>query len=410
MRIDDVLCFAGLGAFPNDDQAAIRAGAGRDGHFYTGVPVTGGYRRVRQASQALCVVLVLEDGTTVGGDGVSVQYAGAAGRDPVLDAEAAATTFGPVLRDAFAGGDAASFRASSARLDALELPLAVRYGASQALLAAAAAAGRRTIAETVAAEYATGAPLRAVPLFAQCGESRRDGVDHMILREVDELPHGLINHAPTLVGPDGRVLAEYVRWIRDRILDHRASSEYSPTLHIDTYGTIGETFGAGDACAAFLAELGRLAAPFTLRIEQPVHAASRVEQIAVLAQLRGRLRAAGSTVQLVADEWCNTLEDVEAFIAGDAADMLQVKLPDVGGLDASIRALIACKEAGVLAYCGGSCTETERAARIAAGVAMGVGADLLLARPGMGIDEAVMVTRNEMRRTLALVGARSAAR
>jgi methylaspartate ammonia-lyase len=37
---------------------------------------------------------------------------------------------------------------------------------------------------------------------------------------------------------------------------------------------------------------------------------------------------------------------------------------------------------------------------------MAVHADLLLARPGMGVDEAVMVTRNEMRRTAALVAHR----
>jgi methylaspartate ammonia-lyase len=84
--------------------------------------------------------------------------------------------------------------------------------------------------------------------------------------------------------------------------------------------------------------------------------------------------------------------------------MLQVKLPDVGGLDGSIRSLLACREAGLLAYCGGSCTETEQSARVAAGVAMGAEADVVLARPGMGVDEAVMVTRNEMRRTLALAG------
>ena len=129
-----------------------------------------------------------------------------------------------------------------------------------------------------------------------------------------------------------------------------------------------------------------------------------------MADLRQRLSEMGSDVQLVADEWCNTLEDVEAFIAGDAAHMLQVKMPDLGGLDQSIQALLACNRAGVASYCGGSCTETERSAQVAAGVAMGVDADLLLARPGMGVDEAVMVVRNEMRRTTALIAARKAHR
>jgi methylaspartate ammonia-lyase len=34
---------------------------------------------------------------------------------------------------------------------------------------------------------------------------------------------------------------------------------------------------------------------------------------------------------------------------------------------------------------------------------MGVDADLLLARPGMGVDEAIMVVRNEMRRARATI-------
>jgi methylaspartate ammonia-lyase len=409
VKVDDILCLAGLGSFPNDDQASIRRGAPRDGHFYAGEPTTAGFRQIRQASEALCVVIVLEDGTAVTGDGVSVQYAGAAGREPVLDAASAAHTVGPVLRDAFVGTDVASFRTASALLDELDLSTAVRYGVSQALLSAAAASARLTIAETVAAEYATGSALLEVPVFGQCGEDRHDGVDRMILRRIDELPHGLINNA-SLVGADGGVLAAYVEWIRDRILDHRADPGYTPTLHLDCYGTVGEVFGSLDACANYAAELGRLAEPFPLRVEQPVHAASRAEQIAAMAELRQRLRDLGSGVQLVADEWCNTLADIEAFIAADAADMLQVKLPDVGGLDASIRALLACTRAGVGAYCGGSCTETERGAQVAAGVAMGVGADLLLARPGMGVDEAAMVVRNEMRRTSAVIAARSARR
>lgn len=402
MLVDTVLCVGGSGAFANDDQAAISAGATRDGYFYRGRPATAGYRRIRQASESLGVLLVLEDGTVVGGDGVSVQYAGAAGREPVLDADAAAAAFGPVLRAAFADTDISSFRATSARLDAIELPRAVRYGVSQALLAASAFARRTTVAEVVADEYSTGAPLREIPILGQCGENRHDGVDRMILREVDELPHGLINNA-SLVGTRGELLAGYVEWIRDRVLDHRANPAYHPTLHLDCYGMLGAVFGSLRDCAHFIAELGERAAPFPLRMEQPVQAASREDQIAVMAKLRRHLREAGSPVQLVADEWCNTLADVKEFIAADAADMLQVKMPDVGSLDASVQALLACKDAGVLAYCGGSCTETERSARVAAGVAMGVDADLLLARPGMGIDEAVMVVRNEMRRTRAIV-------
>ena len=405
MRVSEVLLADGLAAFTNDDQAAIRAGAARDGFLYRGDPVTSGFGRIRQAGQALSVILVLEDGTAVHGDAVSVQYAGAAGRDAPLAAAAMRAEHLPALRD-LTGTDVASFRAGADRLAALDLPAAIAYGASQALLAAAAHATRRTVAEAVAGEYASGAPLMPVPVFAQTGEDRHTGVDRMILREVDELPHGLINNAAALVGENGDLLEAYVAWVRKRVIECRDSDAYEPVLHFDCYGTLGEVFASLPECAAFLARLEEAAAPLRLRIEQPVYAASRAEQIEALATLRKLLADGGSAVELVADEWCNTLDDVRAFVAAEAAHMIQVKTPDLGGIDATIEALLACKEGGALAYCGGSSTDTERAGQICAGVAMGTDADLLLARPGMGVDEAVMVVRNEMSRTRALVESR----
>lgn len=392
MHVERVLVAAGVGGFVNDDQAAIRAGARRDGFLYPGEPLTPGFRRIRQPAAALSVMLVLEDGVVAHGDATSVQYAGAGGREPLLDPSAGLSA------DGLIGLDVSSFRASSERLAALGLSTALRYGVSQALLAAAAHAGRRTVAEVVAGEYATGAPLRPVPIFSQSGEDRRGAIDRMVLREVDELPHGLINNARELVGDDGSLLLEYVTWVRDRVLALRDRDDYQPVLHFDTYGTLGEVFGVRE-CADFLLRLGEAAAPLKLRIEQPVDGGSRDGQIRVLAELRALL---GGRVELIADEWCNTLDDVRAFVAADCADMIQVKTPDLGGLDASIEALLACKAGGIGAYCGGSCTDTERAAQVITGLAMGVDADLLLARPGMGVDEAVMVTRNEMSRTQVL--------
>ncbi|MGC4109908.1 MAG: methylaspartate ammonia-lyase [Nocardioides sp.] len=408
MRVERVLAVPGLGTHSNDDQAAIKAGAKRDGYFYTGTPLTTGYRRVRQASQSLQVLLLLEDGHVVSGGGVSVQYAGGSGREPVLNADAAAARWEGPLNDALAGGPIDSFRDTSAALDLLECPRAVAYGVSQALLEGAAYAARTSMAEVIAEEYQSGARPQAVDLLAQCGESRYDAVDRMILRRVDSLPHGLVNHVD-LVGADGGRLLEYVAWVRDRVLAFRDDDGYAPILHFDCYGTLGDVFPGLGEVADLLARLADMAAPFTLRIEQPVNAPSRAAQLEALADLRQRLRALSAAVTLVADEWCNTYDDVVAFLEAEAADMLQVKMPDVGAIDASIRAILACRAAGVGAYCGGSCAETEQSARTAVHVAMGAGADVVLARPGMGVDEAVMVTRNEMIRTLALASVRDRA-
>ena len=408
MRVVGLVLSPAEGAFSNDDQAAIRAGASRDGFAFEGSPVTPGFRRIRQPATAISVMLVLEDGAVVTGDGVAVQYAGVGGREPLRSADELRRLHEPELRDALVGIEVSSFRESAEALAALPPPLLLRYGVSQALLGAAAHCTRRTVAEVVAAEYQTGAPLREIAIFAQSGEDRQVAVDRMVLREVDELPHGLINNIK-LVGENGGRLLDYVAWVRDRVSALRESDGYLPVLHFDCYGTIGQVFPDLDRAAGYLARLGEAAAPLTLRIEQPVDAGSRDLQIATLARLRSALERDGSDVQLVADEWCNTRRDVEAFVASGCVHMVQVKMPDLGSLDEAIRALLTCREYGVAAYCGGSCTETERSGQICAGVAMGVDADVVLARPGMGVDEAVMVVRNEMRRTRALIEARSVA-
>ena len=86
-----------------------------------------------------------------------------------------------------------------------------------------------------------------------------------------------------------------------------------------------------------------------------------------------------------------------------------MKTPDLGGIGNTVEALLLVRESGLAAYCGGSCNDTDVSARVCAHVAMACAADQVLARPGMGLDEGVMIVRNEMRRTAALAAAHSAA-
>jgi methylaspartate ammonia-lyase len=118
--------------------------------------------------------------------------------------------------------------------------------------------------------------------------------------------------------------------------------------------------------------------------------------------LREHLRAAGSNVRLVADEWANTVDDIREFNRAGAADVIQVKTPDLGGLHNSIEAVLDCRSHGTGALVGGSCCETDRSARASVHVAMAVGADHVLAKPGMGVDEGLSIVENEMARTLRL--------
>lgn len=414
MKITDVLAVPARAGFFADDQMAIRAGAVHDGFGYAGAPSTPGFRTIRQPGEALSVVLVLADGSVEFGDCAAVQYSGAGGRDPVFSAAEAAADVLAHVAPWLVGTDVEHFRTTAGQLDRLEVagrPLhtAIRYGVSQAVLAVVARGARRTMAEIVRDEYGTGSPLLPVPLYAQSGEERQVNADKMILRGVDVLPHGLFNSLGVL-GARGELLEEYLRWLVDRIHLLRPDGSYRPRLHVDTYATPGLAFG-GDlpAVAAYIAGLGEIAAPFDLAVEHPVDAGGRDQQIAAYGELRAELRSLGSDVRLVVDEWCNTIDDVRAFVDAGAADVVHVKTPDLGSLTNTAEALLLVRDAGLEAYCGGTCNETDRSAQVTAHVAMACQASQVLAKPGMGVDEGVMIVGNEMARTAALAATRAPA-
>jgi methylaspartate ammonia-lyase len=408
VKVVDVVAQPVRGGFFRDDQAAIRSGAPHDGFLYSGEPLTPGFRSIREPGEAVSVMLVLSDGQVAVGDCAEVQYSGAGGRAPVLDAESAAAEITEHVRRVLVGRGVAEFRPLAEEIDALvvegrPLTTAARYGITQALLHAVALASGVTMAEVVVQEYGTGVDLVPVPVYAQTGDDRYTNVDKMILKEVDVLPHGLINQVDSKLGPDGGLLLDYVGWLRDRVLALRTNPDYAPRLHLDTYGTIGLAFGHDlERVAGYLDSLAERAAPFALRIEPPVDAGSRDAQVETYARLRAMLRERGTAVDLVVDEWCNTLEDIRLFVAAGAADVIHVKTPDLGGVNNTIEALLHVRRHGLAAYCGGTCNETDVSARVSAHIAMACGADQVLAKPGMGVDEGLMIVGNEMARTAAL--------
>jgi methylaspartate ammonia-lyase len=411
--VAQLLCVPTEGGFWVDDQAAIRAGAPHDGFGYVGRPSTPGFTAVRMPAAAISVLLVLDDGQVATGDCVTVQYAGVGGRDRVLEPEQAIADIVGHVAPLLVGQPLNSFRdldaiVEAVRVDGEPLSAAIRYGVSQAVLAAVALAKHRTIAEVVRDEYDTGAALIPTPLFAQSGDDRYAAVDKMIIKRIDALPHGLINNVADKLGHDGELLADYVRWLRDRITSLRDDPSYRPRLHIDTYGTVGLALGVDvDVVADYLTSLGKLAEPFQLRVEHPVDMGGREAQLEYYVRLRAALALRTPHVEIVVDEWCNTLDDIRLFCAAAAADVIHVKTPDLGSIGRTIEALLLVRQAGLAAYCGGSCNDTDISARVCAQVAMACAADQVLARPGMGLDEGVMIVRNEMRRTAALASSRA---
>ncbi|WP_027307734.1 methylaspartate ammonia-lyase [Caloramator sp. ALD01] len=412
MRIIDVICSAGRTGFFFDDQRAIKKGAKHDGFTYVGEPVTEGFKKIRQAGESISVMLILEDGQIAYGDCAAVQYSGAGGRDPLFLAE----DFIPVIEKEIApkliGREVTRFKELAEEIDSMEvngkrLHTAIRYGVTQAILDAVSKVRKLTMAEVIKEEYNIKGEMKRVPIFTQSGDDRYNNVDKMIIKGADVLPHGLINNVDEKLGRNGELLKEYVAWLRDRIKHLRAEEGYTPVLHIDVYGTIGIAFNNDtQKMAEYLGELEKVAAPFKLRIEGPMDVENREGQLKALKELRQELKKRNIGVELVADEWCNTWEDIKLFVDEEAADMIQIKTPDLGGINNIVESILYCKKHGVGAYCGGTCNETDRSAQICTNIAIACGADQCLAKPGMGVDEGFMIVYNEMNRVITLAKAR----
>jgi methylaspartate ammonia-lyase len=414
MRIERALAVPARGGYFNEDLDAIRAGAARDGFVFVGEPVSPGFDRINQPSEAVSIVLVLDDGQTVVGDAMSVEYSAAGGRRGRFSAARQL----PHVREVceyLEGRPVGGFLELCAELEAqpfaeeLHRP-AVFYGVSQALLRAVALDRRLTAAEVLADELAVEVADAPVPIYVQSGEDRYGNVDKMVLKGVDVLPHGLVNDVDTKLGREGEILAEYVSWIVERIRRFGPDG-YDPELHLDVYGMLGVIFDDdAERIADYLLELERRAAPHRLCIETPVLMGGRDEQIEALAAMRSAVARGGGRVQLIVDEWANDLDDIRLFVEAGAADMVNVKSPDLGAISNAARAVLECWAAGARPILGGSCTDTDVSARAMAHVALATKPAWVLARPGMGVDEGLQIVHNEMARTLALIETRTAAR
>jgi methylaspartate ammonia-lyase len=411
MKIQTITAVAGEGGWYVDDKPAFIAGALADYYLVTGHPITPGFQRIREPGEVISVLVRLTDGTVVACDGGSVTYAGIAGRHPVFRAAVGVELVHRVVAPALVGAELRDFGELNSRLIRLSdgaggFHTALLYAISGALLNAVAAAQRIPPARVIADEYGLSIPAGNPRIAIQTGDDRYTGVDKAIYRRVDVFPHANLKCVEDDIGTDGEKLLAYARWIVERLQQHQVPDDYHPCIHFDCYGTLGRAFeGDLQAVADYLRKLAEVVHPLQLQIEAPIEADSQDEQLRLMSALRQILADMPSpTIQIIADEWCNTASDVELFARNGAADLIQVKMPDLGSVDDSIRAALLCQQHGVGVYLGGSCNETDLSARLAVHIAIATGSDQILARPGMGVDEGVCIMRNEMARLRQLFG------
>jgi len=393
IRID-----AGIGGHWINDQLAVQTGARPDGFFFDGATSSPAFDAVRAPSLAYLVSVELDDGQVACGDCVTVANAGYAGRPAPLRT-GSLPAVRDALREALEGRHYAGFREAAAALEAASLPagleLPVGFGVSQALLGAAALAGRTTMAGALCREYGLPAPVRPFGFAGSCGGAWEANVDKAIVRGLDMFPQSAIQ-----TQAECERLPDYAGWILERVRKWGAPG-YLPDLHFDFHSSLGRMLDNDETrIMDYLAGVCEKAGDCTVYFEDPMLSRSSEEAQARMASLRARLEARLANARLVADEWANGPGQVESFARARAAHAIQIKMPDNGSLLNSIQALQACQRHGALAYLGGSCNETDISSRASVHVGLAFGAWRMLTKPGLGFDEGLMIMTNEVNRTL----------
>jgi methylaspartate ammonia-lyase len=407
MKIVDVLHTVGLSGSYNKDLAAVRAGnTKQDGFLIVGKPLTPGFESIVQPGAAVSVLLMLEDGQVAFGDCMDVILSGAAGRDPLFRPKDHEDFLTKVLPDLLRGRDVARFRDNAGAIEAHReggkpIHTALRYGVSQALLQGAAMARRLPMARVIAEEYGCAPATSMVPVLISAGTM--EAVDRRIIKKADILPHLSCQNVDKHIGRSGEILSGKLEAIVRRIREIGAPG-YKPGIHVDLYGTLGELFSNDvEKISAYIGQLEKIIGDHAFMVESPIIAETRAQQIELYTALAAANRRRGGTSRLIVDEWCNNFDDVKAFSDARASDMLQVKMPDIGSLTSTIESVLYAKSRGLGVSLGGSLNETDQSARIAVHVAIACQPDYIFARPGNGGDEALMIIRNEMLRTLKIM-------
>jgi methylaspartate ammonia-lyase len=396
----------------NKDLAAIKGGAKPNGSIYDGSPVLPGFRKITQPGTIISVMLILDDGSVAFGDCADVILTGFAGRDPLFREEDHIHFLRTEMREFLLGRELSAFRPLAEAADALaqdghRVHTAIRYGVTQALLNAVAVAARTTMAEVVAREYGATVSSEPIPLLASINREDPGQLDRMILKRIALLPHASFQVVERDLGRSGEKLVTYARYLSSRISEI-GDPDYRPRLHLDLYGTLGELFRMDlEAITDYLGTVVEAASPFDVLIESPVIATTQDAHIEAFIAIRRLLKQKGIKLGIIADEWCNTLADIRKFAAAKVADFVQIKTPDLGGINNSIEAVMSCREHGMGCCLGGTANETDMSTRITTNVALATRPDFMMTKPGLGGDEGVMIQTNEMARTLALIGRRS---
>ncbi|MEY4630120.1 MAG: hypothetical protein RIQ81_240 [Pseudomonadota bacterium] len=421
-KIERILIARGPGSCWQEDISAIRSRWIAPGDRWVTPAQAPGFKFVRQPARVMSIGLDMGNGQIAWGDCVGVSFAGKSGRDRAFTGSASdqlgdagfTKKLLSVLHDC--AGMPMDAVEQNIQAQMPDQPSSVAFGISQALVNAVAAQSGKSACQ-VFAEILGSAPdwsqrLGQIEFQGSCGSNWHDAVERMIVQGIRYLPQGQFEDLPRELGADGSKLFAYIDWLKSRMATFDAArgpalpAPQPRVITLDFHGAAGTLFSNDPArLAAFILELEGRCKPFALHIESPIVMDSFEEQVPALVSLRRELRLRNSKVKIIADEWANTLGQMEALATAGGVDGIHIKMPDTGSLLDSGRAVQLCHRHKLFALLGGSCTETAVSATLAVHLAAATCPDALLVKPGISFDEGFSLVSLEMSKIKARFGA-----
>ena len=219
----------------------------------------------------------------------------------------------------------------------------IRQGLSQALLSALSMVRGVTVAEIVAEEFDLPIPSAGVALQMPIKRGQR-------LQLHDQISNLAYTVGGTNLeesfGPNGERIQRFVRQLRESLVE--AGHARQMTIHLDAAGGLGQIFGQdiGKLLGA-LYGLEQAAAPYLISVQDPLIMDDLDYQIEALGQLRDFMRMRRMSLQLVASDGVNTLNDIRAFVQSEAVHMLHLVMPRLGTVQELITAGQECRASGI---------------------------------------------------------------
>jgi methylaspartate ammonia-lyase len=219
---------------------------------------------------------------------------------------------------------------------------AIRFGVSEALLRALAMAQGETITEVLVREYGLPLSRRVIPIHTEV----KGGQAMPLYPQLASLEFRLPGVDPEKeLGENDERLQRLTRQLSERIAE--ATSGTRPTLHLNVNGGLGRLYQNNNGkILGALYGLQRVAAPLTLRIEDPVLDDDFQARSRMLAEIRDLLRMRSMSLQLVAGAGISELGDVETLLNANAAHMIRLSMVRLGTIHETMTAIIACQDQG----------------------------------------------------------------